>query len=62
MTDEERGAYIKALIEEKAACERGHKTGRVQDIEKELRRLGALAEPKIERAQKRPAAPRAVKR
>ena len=55
MADEDRTAYIAALIREREGYERYGNTDGVAAVDAELRRLGALAEPPVERAVRRPA-------
>jgi hypothetical protein len=48
-------AYLAALLEEKAQCERADKKDRLKAIEAELKRIGYRAAKPQERAEKRPA-------
>ena len=53
MTDEQRAAYIRALLKERAGLVAYGKADRVEGIDAELRRLGVEAAPPAKRAAKR---------
>jgi hypothetical protein len=53
MTNEETKDKVAALLEELRACKIEGKTGRVTEIEKSLRALGAEGAPPAKRATKR---------
>lgn len=59
MTNEQRAAYIKDLLKERAAYERRGNTDGVTDVDDELRKIGAAADIPARTAEKRPAAKRA---
>ena len=53
MTDEQRDAKIAALIRERAGCDKYSLTDRVEEIDAELRRLGAEGMTPVKRATRR---------
>lgn len=57
MSNEDRAAYIKALLRERRSCEVRGLEARLPLIDKELRRLGHEAAPPEHRAERRPSAP-----
>ena len=57
INDQQRNAYISALINERDGYERaGNKQG-VKEVTDELQNVGAEAKPKAKRAEKRPETP-----
>lgn len=54
MTSEQRAAQITALIEERRGYEIAGDTGRIADVDAELRRLGHEGTTPAARAEKRP--------
>lgn len=54
MTNEQRNAYIKALLEEKRGYEVRGLTDKVELVEKELRLVGHEAQTPQQRASRRP--------
>jgi len=61
MTDEQRNAHTVALLEERRGCEMQGKTGRLAEIDEQLRWLGHEAVAPRERATRRAATPKAEK-
>lgn len=58
MTNEQRAAYIKDLLKERAAYERRGNSIGVQEVDDELRKIGAASDIPVRAAEKRPAAKR----
>jgi hypothetical protein len=56
VTDEQRAAKIRALLEERAGYQQRGQTDRAAAVDAELRRLGAAGTPPAKRASTRPAA------
>jgi hypothetical protein len=56
VTSEQRAAYIKGLLDERAGYEKRGDTDRVNEVNEQLRRLGHDAETPAKRAERRPAA------
>lgn len=52
MTDEQKRAYIKALLMERAGYVQYGRTDRVKDVDEELRRMGHDTKPPAKRATK----------
>lgn len=53
MTNEERAATVRALIEEREGYHRRGEEKRVAEVNEQLRRLGALAAVPVKRAERR---------
>jgi hypothetical protein len=62
ISEEARKRYIKALLEERAAYVANSLDKRVEDVDAELRNIGAEGEIPSARAEKRPAASRTKKK
>ena len=62
MSNEERKAYIAALLRERKSCEVRGLKDRLPLIDKELRRLGHEAAPPEKRAERRPSVSRGTRR
>jgi len=56
VNDDQKADYIKALLEERAYCERWNETDRVNQINAELRKVGHDAKGPAKRAESRPRA------
>lgn len=61
-TNENRQAYIAALLRERESCERRALDARVREIDAELKRCGHEAKAPAQRAERRPATHKSVKR
>lgn len=61
MQDEQKAAYIKSLLEERAYCVRWNETDRVKAIDAELKKAGHEAKTPEKRAESRPRATRSKK-
>lgn len=54
MQDEQKAAYIKSLLEERAYCVRWNETDRVKAIDAELKKAGHEGAAPAKRAESRP--------
>ncbi len=61
MTDQERTAYIRALLEERRGYENRGEQSRVDLVNKQLRDMGAEGVPPVQRAAKRIVSPEEVR-
>lgn len=58
VSNEQRSAHIKALLQERAGYEKRGNTNGVAEVNEELRKIGATGEIQVAAAEKRPAAKR----